>query len=132
MTYTLDTSTCITFLRGKHPQLYGRVLSHFGDVAITSIVAAELYYGAERSAHPTANRALVDAFLNPFPLLLFDKTAAIAYGGIRANLAKRGLIIGANDLLIAATALATNVTVVTQNVGEFSRVSGLHVENWQS
>ena len=56
MTYTLDTSTCITFLRGKHPQVYRRVLSHFSDVAITSVVAAELYDGAEWSADPVTNR----------------------------------------------------------------------------
>ena len=60
MTYTLNTSTCITFLRGKHPQVYLRVLVHFSDIAITSVVAAELYYGAERSADPVTNRGHVE------------------------------------------------------------------------
>ncbi len=130
MTHTLDTSTCITFLRGKHPQLRQRVLSHFRDIAITSVVAAELYYGAERSADPTTNRGQVDVFLAPFPLLLFDKAAAVAYGSIRADLARRGQLIGPNDLLIAAIALAVNATVVTHNIREFSRVQGLFVEDW--
>ena len=130
MTYTLDTSTSITFLRGKHPQLRQRVLSHFHDVAITSVVAAELYYGAERSADPTTNRGQVEAFLAPFPLLSFDKAAAVAYGSIRADLARRGQLIEPNDLLIAAIALAVNATVVTHNIREFSRVQGLLVEDW--
>lgn len=130
MTYTLDTSTCITFLRGKHPQLRQRVLSRFHDIAITSVVAAELYYGAERSADVAANRKQVDAFLAPFPLLPLDKTSAVAYGSIRADLARRGQIIGPNDLLIAAIALATSAIVVTHNTGEFSRVPGLLVEDW--
>jgi len=130
VTYTLDTSTSITFLRGKHPQLRQRVLSHFHDIAITSVVAAELYYGAERSANPPTNRGQVDVFLAPFPLLLFDKAAAVAYGSIRADLARRGQLIGPNDLLIAAIALAVNATVVTHNIREFSRVQGLLVEDW--
>lgn len=130
MTYTLDTSTCITFLRGKHPQLRQQVLSHFHDIVITSIVAAESYYGAERSADPMTNRGQTDAFLAPFPLLLFDKAAAVAYGRIRADLARRGQLIGPNDLLIAAIALAVNATVVTHNIREFSRVQGLLAEDW--
>jgi len=72
VTYTLDTSICITFLRGKHPQLRQRVLSHFHDIVITSVAATELYYGADRSADPATNRGQVDAFLAPYPLLLFD------------------------------------------------------------
>ena len=132
MTYTLDTSTCITFLRGKHPQLYQRVLFRFSDIAITSIVAAELYYGAERSADPVTNRGHVDAFLAPFPLALLDKAAAVAYGSIRADSARRGQLIGPNDLLIAAIAVAGKLTVVTHNTREFSRVPGLLVEDWQS
>jgi len=89
-----------------------------------------LYYGAERSADPTTNRGQVDVFLAPFPLLLFDKAAAVAYGSIRADLARRGQLIGPNDLLIAAIALAVNATVVTHNIREFSRVQGLLVEDW--
>jgi len=80
VTYTLDTDTCIAYLRGKHPQVYQRVLSHFSEIAITSVVAAELYYGAERSTNPATNRRIVDTFLAPFPLLVFDKAAAVAYG----------------------------------------------------
>jgi len=132
VTYTLDTSACITFLRGKHPQLRQRVLSHFRDIAITSVVAAELYYGAERSANPVAIRDQVDAFLAPFPMLPFDGAAAIVYGRIRADLARRGQLIGSNDLLIAAVALALASTVVTHNTGEFSRVPGLLIEDWLS
>jgi len=130
--YTLDTSTCVTFLRGKQPRFRQRVLSYFRDIAITAVVAAELYYGAEHSAHPVSNHDQVDAFLAPFPMLPFDKAAAIAYGRIRADLARRGQLIGPNDLLIAAVALAMASTVVTHNTGEFARVPGLLVEDWHS
>ena len=128
----LARASMLSFLRGKHPQLYRRVLSHFSDIAITSVVAAELYDGAERSADPVTNRGHVDAFLAPFPLVLLDKAAAVAYGSIRADLARRGQLIGPNDLLIAAIAIANTLTVVTHNTREFSRVPGLLVEDWQS
>jgi tRNA(fMet)-specific endonuclease VapC len=60
----------------------------------------------------------------------FDKDAAMAYGDVRSDLKKRGLIIGGNDLLIAAHALSLNLTLVTNNEREFSRVNGLRIENW--
>ncbi len=130
MTYTLDTNACIGFLRGKHPRLQQRVLSHFNDIAITPVVVAELYYGVEPSSNPAANRALTDTFLAPFPLLAFDR-AAVAYGDIRANLAKRGQLIGPNDFLIAAIARSSGVILVTHNTREFSRVDGLSLEDWE-
>jgi hypothetical protein len=79
-------------------------------------------YGAEGSADPVTNRGHVDAFLAPFPLALLDKAAAVAYGSIRADLARRGQLIGPNDLFIAAIAIAGKLTVVTHNTHEFSRV----------
>ncbi len=126
----LDTDTCIAYLRGKQPHVRERVLEHFHEIAVTAVVAAELYYGAESSAHAPANRAHVEAFLAPFTLLPFDKPAAQAYGVIRAELARRGQLIGPNDLLIAAIALSGQMTLVTHNMREFSRVAGLVVEDW--
>jgi len=131
VSYTLDTDTCILYLRGKHPQIRQRVLAQFHDIAITAVVAAELYYGAEYSANPAANRAQVDAFLAPFALLPLDKAAAMTYGTIRADLARRGQLIGPNDLLIAAIALTAKATVVTHNTGEFTRIPGLVVDDWR-
>ncbi len=109
-----------------------KVLDHFHAIALTTIVAAELYYGAEHSASPAINRAQVDTFLAPFALLTFDKAAAIAYGALRADLARRGQLIGPNDLFIAAIALSAQVTVVTHNTREFRRVPGLAIEDWHT
>lgn len=132
MSYTLDTDTCVFYLRGKHPKIRQHVLTHYHDIAITTVVAAELYYGAEHSADPPKNRAQVETFLAPFTLLPLDKAAAMTYGTIRADLARRGQLIGPNDLLIAAIASVAKATVVTHNTGEFSRVSGLLIEDWQT
>lgn len=130
--YMLDTNACVAYLRQAPPRLTARMRAHAGALAIAAIVAAELYYGAERSVDPSANRAQVDAFLDPLPLAVFDRTAARAYGRIRADLAGSGQLIGPNDLCIAAIALATASTVVTHNVGEFSRVADLLVEDWEA
>jgi tRNA(fMet)-specific endonuclease VapC len=90
-----------------------------------------LYYGAARSTNPARERAAVDAFAAPFACLPFDHTAADVYATIRADLESRGLPIGANDYLIAAVALANNLTLVTHNTTEFTRVKGLVVEDWE-
>ncbi len=132
MIYMLDTTACVAYLRQASPRLTARMRAHAGELAIAAIVAAELYYGAERSADPSANRAQVDAFLDPLPLAVFDRAAARAYGRVRADLAGSGRLIGPNDLCIAAIALATASTVVTHNVGEFSRVAGLLIEDWEA
>jgi tRNA(fMet)-specific endonuclease VapC len=107
-----------------------QVVHHFHDSAITAVVAAELYYGAESSAHPMTNRAQVEAFLALFTLLPLDKAAALAYGVIRADRARRGQLIEPHDVLIAALALVARMTVVTHKTREFSRVAGLVVEDW--
>jgi tRNA(fMet)-specific endonuclease VapC len=102
------------------------------EVAMSAIVKAELTYGARKSSHVAANLRLVDAFLEPFALLPFDGRAADVYGSIRADLEREGRPIGPNDLLIAATALAHSLTLVTHNVSEFNRVPGLSVVDWES
>ncbi len=96
-----------------------------------SVVKAELFYGAMRSNNPTSTLARQLEFLNLFVSLPFDDSTALVYGRIRAELLANGTPIGPNDFQIAAIALANNLTLVTHNTGEFSRVQGLPIEDWE-
>lgn len=91
----------------------------------------ELYYGAYRSLRREQNMALLEPFFNQFTILLLDPEAARIAGKIRSDLAALGTPIGPYDLQIAAIALANDLTVVTHNVREFSRVVGLRIEDWE-
>jgi tRNA(fMet)-specific endonuclease VapC len=95
------------------------------------VVKAELFLGALRSAKPEQNRAKVDAFIRPYESLPFDDAAAEIQAQIRHELETAGMPIGPYDLQIAALALAHGHTLVTHNVGEFSRVPGLLIEDWE-
>ena len=100
------------------------------DACITSIiVAAELRFGLRKNPS-TRLAAQVEPVLDAIPALPFESPADDHYARIRANLEARGTLIGANDLLIAAQALALDATLVTGNEREFRRVPGLRVENW--
>ena len=132
MKYLLDTNPCVVYLRGKN----ALVLRRFGlhpptDLVLCSVVVGELRYGAEGSADPVREHTRVDAFVAQFASLPFDDLAAPIYGRIRHDLESRGLIIGANDLLIAAIALVRDLTLVTHNTKEFSRIAGLKLEDWE-
>lgn len=130
--YLLDTNACIGFLRGRAPELTERLRSHDpADVSLCSVVKAELLFGARHSARVDDNLQLLAAFFAPYRSLGFDDRCAEHYGMIRAELASQGTLIGANDLLIAATARAHDATLVTHNTGEFSRVSGLRLDDWE-
>ncbi len=131
MRYLLDTDTCIAFLRGRNPLLRQRVAAVLDiDIVVPAPVRAELYYGAARSSTPLQTRQDTDVFLVRFASLPFDDLAADAYGRIRANLASLGMLIGPNDLLIAAIASAHGLTLVTHNTREYGRVVGLVIDDW--
>jgi tRNA(fMet)-specific endonuclease VapC len=130
--YLLDTNVLVDYLNGRHPSVVRKVHECSpGDLALTTIVAAELRCGADRSARPRFNHARLDVLLAEIPVLDFDLEAATSYGRVRALLEKRGVPIGPNDTLIAAQALARNLVVVTDNTSEFARIRGLKVENWR-
>ena len=132
MRYVLDTNTCITYLRGRNPLLRQRVSAvSEADIVVPAPVRAELYYGAARSQDPRTARSGVDVFLARFASLPFDDAAAETYGRIRADLESRGEVIGPNDLLIAAIAVARGLMVVTHNTREFGRVGALTIEDWE-
>jgi tRNA(fMet)-specific endonuclease VapC len=133
VTHLLDTNACVDFLRRGTASKVDRHLAAApaGSVVLSSVVVAELLYGAWRSTNPPAVRAQVLAFSSRFVSLPFDNRAAEEYGRVRAHLAGIGLMIGPNDLLIAATALANGLTLVTHNTTEFGRVPGLPIKDWQ-
>ncbi len=131
--YLLDTNTCIRYLNGRAPNIRARLrATHRDQVRVCSIVKAEMFAGALRSTDPVRSLARQTAFFARFISLPFDDAAAEAYGRIRADLLAAGTPIGPNDMLIAAIAVANGLTLVTHNTTEFSRISGLTLEDWES
>lgn len=132
MTYLLDANACIHLINGTSPALLERFRQKSpASLRMSSVVRAELTFGARNSTRAAENLRLVEAFWEPFVSLPFDDGGAEHYGSIRADLKRQGRLIGSNDLLIAATALAHNVTLVTHNTREFERVPGLKLEDWE-
>jgi tRNA(fMet)-specific endonuclease VapC len=132
MRYLLDTNTCIVYLKGRNLNLKQKLETvAISDMAVCSIVKAELFYGAMKSANPERNSTLQREFLDQFASLPFDDLAAQAFGNIRAQLEARGTPIGAYDLQVAAIALANGLTLITHNTREFNRVDGLQIEDWE-
>lgn len=130
MRFLLDTNILSDLVR--HPS--GRIADHIKEVkehniCTSIIVAAELRYGAAKKASSRLTTQL-DAILRAIDVLAFEQPADALYGELRTRLERRGHAIGANDLLIAAHALALGHIVVTDNEREFSRVQGLRIENW--
>jgi tRNA(fMet)-specific endonuclease VapC len=131
VTYLLDTNTCVFIIRNKSQLALQRLRQHAaGVVAISSITLAELRFGADKSQDSAKNHAAFNGFLAPLEIVEFDAQAAGQYGNIRVDLENRGLPIGPLDTLIAAHAQSLSLTLVTNNIREFTRVSGLSVEDW--
>lgn len=132
MKYLLDTNTCIRYLNGRSLAVAKKIHGTPAEqIALCSIVKAELYFGAKRSLAPVKTRSEQDEFLRLFQSLPFDDSAAEFYSDIRATLAAQGTPIGPNDLMIAAIAMANNLILVTHNTREFGRVPALHLEDWE-
>lgn len=129
--YHLDSDTCIEILRGRLP-LGQRLMRQMppDSFGVSTVVQGELLYGAQRSSNPEEGRRCVESLLHPLTLVPFDARCAVEYAKVRNGLRSRGCMIGPNDLLIAATALAHGAVLVTNNVREFGRVPGLAVESW--
>lgn len=150
MIYLLDTDIIITMLRGarakktrtdaqrKLAEQYAEILRKCREkskqghqLAISAITVAELDFGARNSPHYRREMAALDEIMAPFLLLDFvASSCAPPYGKLRSHLTQRGQIIGGNDMLIAAQALAFEATLVTNNTREFTRIPDLKVENW--
>ena len=129
--YIVDSNTCIYFMNGKYPSVRDKFLSISPkDIKISSVVKGELLLGAFKSQTREQTTKKVEKFLKPFDVIDFTDKMSYDYAEIRATLEKSGNSIGANDLLIAATALNQKATLVTHNIDEFSRVHGLDIEDW--
>lgn len=131
--YVLDTDICAFILRRSSEQLLERIQSvPLERQSMSVITLAGLLYGVQISTKKKTNRAAVDALVRHVEVLDWSRAAAEHYAEIRADLKKRGQLIGANDLLIAAQARSLNAAVVTNNTKDFRRVKGLKVENWMN
>lgn len=131
MKFLLDTNICVYLIKRKPPRVLARFSRHHpGEIGVSSITVGELAYGVERSREVEQNRRALEQFLLPLTVVPFDRPSALAYGTVRAALAARGRSIGPLDSLIGAQALASDMTLVTNNVREFRRIPGLAVENW--
>jgi tRNA(fMet)-specific endonuclease VapC len=130
--YMLDTNIVSELARSPHGAVATRIAQVGSDAICVSIItAAELRYGCAKKGSPRL-LAQIEAILGSVSVLALDVPADTEYGGIRAELESAGKPIGPNDLFIAAHAYALGATLVTANIGEFSRVRALKVENWLS
>ena len=131
--YMLDTNM-IAYAKNRRPlRVLDQLLRHEpSEIAISSITMAELEYGIQNSSRPEQNRIALMMFLAGISILPFGADAALEYGAIRYKLKTRGIIIGGNDMLIAAHARSQGLTLVTHNTREFSRVDDLQIEDWAS
>ncbi len=130
MRFMLDTNICIQIMKHADNRMLAKLLEHEGEMCISTIVAAELRFGAAKSAAKKRNQQLLAEFLAPLEVIPFDEDAAESYGDLRAVLEGSGRPIGPLDTLIAGHALSLNATLVTNNTREFQRVQGLRLENW--
>jgi tRNA(fMet)-specific endonuclease VapC len=129
--FMLDTDTCSYIMKRSHPAVLKRLRSvAVSDVCMSMVTKAELMYGVEVSPRRAQDAAALAAFLPYVDAVALDADAALHYAEIRADLKRRGAMIGANDLFIAAHARGLELTLVTNNTAEFRRVRGLAIENW--
>ena len=133
MVYLVDTNTCVEYLRLRNSAVGARfAVTPPGNIRLCSVVKADIYHGAHRSQQVQQCLVKVENFLRPFLSIPFEDDAAREYGRLRADLERRGLVIGPHDLQIAAIALVHGLTLVTHNTREFRDVTGLNLEDWQA
>ena len=133
MRYMLDTNTVVYVLnaRPRHQAVIERFRQEDSrDMVVSSVTLAELRYGIEKSVQRDTNRSALRRLLGALNVVPFEERAANRYGAVRARLETEGQPIGPLDTMIAAHALCLDLTLVTNNTREFSRVHGLRVENW--
>ncbi|AYQ57168.1 type II toxin-antitoxin system tRNA(fMet)-specific endonuclease VapC [Bathymodiolus thermophilus thioautotrophic gill symbiont] len=128
--YLLDTNICIYVMKRKPIDLLEIFNENAGQMAISSITLSELIHGVEKSQQQKNNRLILEDFVSHLNVLDYTQKSAQQYGIIRADLEKKGVIIGVNDLHIAGHSISEGLILVTNNEKEFKRVHGLKVENW--
>jgi tRNA(fMet)-specific endonuclease VapC len=131
MKILLDTNMCIYVMNRRPVHVVERFKQYKpGDIGVTSITVAELYFGVAKSSQIERNRGALIRFLAPLEILPFTSEAAETFGQIKARLRSLGMMIGELDCLIAAQALSLKLPLVTNNTSEFERVPKLTLENW--
>lgn len=130
MRYLLDTDAAIALINGREYAVGWLRERRPDEVSLSSVSKAELYYGARKSQRVEHNLSVLSRFFEPFRSFLFDDRASEEYGLIRADLERAGTLIGPNDLLIAAIARSRDLTLVSLNYREFSRVVGLRLQGF--
>lgn len=131
MTYMLDTNICIYIIKHKPQSVFEKFKSLVvGDICISAITYYELEKGVRKSARFKANLNRLSLFVDDIEIKNFDRQASSSASVLAAKLEEKGQTIGPFDTLIAGHALSLNLTLVTNNEKEFSRVEGLAVENW--
>ncbi len=133
MTHLMDANIVIAILKGQADgqRAAGRLAALPAEqVAVCSLVEPELWHGAEKYQVQQRRRDELREFLAPHDSLPFDSLCVPHYARIRHHLEQQGQMIGGNDLMIAAIALAHDLSLVTHNGGEFRRVPDLRVEDW--
>lgn len=128
--YMLDSNICIFTVKNRPAHMREVFNRHHGQMCISTVSLMELIYGAEKSASPERNLAVVEGFAARLDVLPYDEIAASHTGQLRAELAKSGTPIGPYDQMIAGHARSRGLIVVTNNLREFDRVLGLRVEDW--
>ena len=135
MRYMLDTNICI-FLLGKKKESYFDKLDRIQDkghnIAISSIVLAELQFGISNSQKVEQNQRELNILLGRLDVVSYDEKCAYFYGELRTALKKVGRLIDGNDLLIASHAMTEEAVLITNNLKEFKKVHGLKVEYWEN
>jgi tRNA(fMet)-specific endonuclease VapC len=133
MIYSLDTNVCARYINGRSLNVREKILNTaYQNVIVCDVVRCELFYGSAKSNTPEISRAKQMSFLARYTSRPFDTAAALIYGDVRAFLERAGTPISHQDVQIAAIALVHNLILVTHNVGEFSRVPDLKIEDWEA
>lgn len=127
MIYLADTNACLDFLLRRNPGVISQMRAMFGRVAVSTITLAELRVGAKSTSNPHEDDRTIDRFIGGVIVQPFDEAAAVSYGTMVRQI---GMRRGSFDRLIAAHALALDLTLVTNNTRDFADIPGLRVENW--
>jgi tRNA(fMet)-specific endonuclease VapC len=129
MSFLMDTNTCSVFMR-RPSNLFHRFIQHSGRLYVSSVGLSELYSWAYKQNDPSPILARIHDLLKDVQVLSFDEPCALELGRVRGALLKRGISIGAMDLMIATVALVHDLTLVTHNVADFRDIPNLRIEDW--
>jgi tRNA(fMet)-specific endonuclease VapC len=131
MRYLLDTDICIYIIKKRPESVFERFRTcSIGDIGISAITYSELCFGVFKSLNVEKNLEALEGFVAPLEVAAYDQSVCLFYGQVRSSLEKLGQPIGPLDTLIASQALSLDVTLVTNNLKEYTRIEGLMVEAW--